>query len=44
MRTREAYKQGESAQSIAGKAIEKLPTVATSATRCSSPIAFSAAA
>ena len=44
MRTREAYKQCESAQSIAGKVIEKLPAVATSATRCSSRIDFSAAA
>jgi hypothetical protein len=44
MRTREAYRQGEIAQSIAGKAIEKLPTVATSATRLSSGIDFSAAA
>jgi hypothetical protein len=43
-RTREASKQGESAQSIAGKVIEKLPTVATSATRLSNRIDFSAAA
>jgi hypothetical protein len=44
MRTRETYKQCESAQSMGGKVMEKLPTAATSAARFSSRIDFSAAA